>query len=140
MAKVFALVKHPLTAEQCRELVGREDEEGTVVCTDERLHLFLDGLILEKRGVREPGAATPISPTYNYNLVLRKLRIAFTLRDSDTLELLAAGGHVLSKAELSAFFRNPNHRSYRDCQGQVMRKFLKGLSLKLRPEEEDAKP
>ncbi|WP_245217722.1 DUF1456 family protein [Rheinheimera maricola] len=39
----------------------------------------------------------------------------------------------MGKAELSAFFRKPDHPHYRQCQAQVLRNVLKGLQLKLRP-------
>ncbi|MCK5433009.1 MAG: DUF1456 family protein, partial [Gammaproteobacteria bacterium] len=39
--------------------------------------------------------------------------------------------------ELSAFFRKPGHKHYRNCQDQVLRKFLKGLQLKYRNNIDD---
>jgi uncharacterized protein YehS (DUF1456 family) len=38
----------------------------------------------------------------------------------------------LSKHEISAFFRKPDHKNYRSCKDQVLRNFLKGLELKYR--------
>lgn len=35
---------------------------------------------------------------------------------------------VVTKAELSSFFRKQNHRNFRKCPEQVLRKFLQGLS------------
>ncbi|MFA6618301.1 MAG: DUF1456 family protein [Candidatus Neomarinimicrobiota bacterium] len=36
----------------------------------------------------------------------------------------------ISKHELSAFFRNPNHKSYRPCLDQYLRNFLTALQKK----------
>ncbi|RLD56853.1 MAG: hypothetical protein DRJ01_14670 [Bacteroidetes bacterium] len=36
----------------------------------------------------------------------------------------------ISKNELSAFFRSPNHRSYRDFKDQYLRNFLNALQKK----------
>ena len=61
-----------------------------------------------------------------------KLKIAFNLKAEDTLALLALNDVVISKHELSAFFRKPGHRHRRACKDQVLRNFLKGLQLKYR--------
>ncbi|MBN2715743.1 MAG: DUF1456 family protein [Deltaproteobacteria bacterium] len=39
---------------------------------------------------------------------------------------------LCSKHELSAFFRHPSHRQYRECKDQVFRKFLQGMQQKYR--------
>jgi len=33
----------------------------------------------------------------------------------------------ISKHELSAFFRKLDHKHYRECKDQILRKFLKGV-------------
>ena len=55
----------------------------------------------------------------------------------DAVAILALGSHRISKHELSAFFRKPDHRQYRKCQDQVLRKFLRGLQIKYRQAPED---
>ncbi|MEO0368167.1 MAG: DUF1456 family protein [Pseudomonadota bacterium] len=97
--------------------------------SDPEFAAFLDGLIVSKRGLRD-GAPTsrPSVTTLTKNEVLKKLRVALTLRDDDLIKILAAGGSQLSKSELSALFRKPDHKHYRTCGNQVMRAFLKGLA------------
>jgi uncharacterized protein YehS (DUF1456 family) len=63
---------------------------------------------------------------------LRKLKIALNFKDDDMIAALELAGVKMSKHELSAFFRKPDHKHYRTCQNQVMRNFLKGLQLKFR--------
>jgi uncharacterized protein YehS (DUF1456 family) len=41
----------------------------------------------------------------------------------------------IGKHELSAFFRKPDHKNYRECKDQVLRNFLKGLELKYRQDD-----
>ena len=41
-------------------------------------------------------------------------------------------GFPVSKPELSAFFRQADHRNYRACGDQILRNFLKGLTLMVR--------
>jgi len=46
--------------------------------------------------------------------------------------ILALADARLSKHELSAFFRRPDHPHYRECKDQILRGFLKGVGLKYR--------
>jgi uncharacterized protein YehS (DUF1456 family) len=39
----------------------------------------------------------------------------------------------VSKPELSALFRKVGHTNYRPCGDQLLRNFLKGLTLRVRP-------
>jgi len=66
------------------------------------------------------------------NDVLKKLRIALELKDTDILEILKLSGFEISKTELNAFFRKSDHRNYMECGDQVLRRFLDGLIIKMR--------
>ena len=66
------------------------------------------------------------------NDILKKLRIALKLKDTDILEILKLTGMELSSTELNAFFRTPDHRNYKECGDQVLRRFLDGLIIKMR--------
>ncbi len=136
---IIALGKRKLTDEQVRGILHREGDPEFALATIEDLSAFLDGLIIHRRGKRElaPGQEPP--PTIlasTNNTVLRKLRIAFDLKEQGMLELLELGGFRLSKAELSALFRKEGHKHYRECGDQVLRYFVGGLTKKLRPVEE----
>jgi len=93
---------------------------------------FLDGLINEKRGKKDGPQAEPEKRLTN-NIIFRKLKIALNLKDDDVLEIMSLANLRLSKHELSAFFRKPGHKNYRECQAQILRNFLKGVQLKYRP-------
>ena len=109
-----------------------EDEPDAVECSDDLLNAFLDGLILDRRGPPRPGTKPrPLVPLTN-NEVLKKLRIALELRDTDLMELLESQGHPMSKSEVAALFRNPDHRSFRPCGDQVLRYLIAGLTQRLR--------
>lgn len=95
---------------------------------------FLDGLIIHKRGRQEGKKPPPVEMPVTNNTVLKKLRIAFKLREDDIITLLEDQGFTISKTELSALFRAENHRNYRPCGDQLLRYFLKGLAEKYRKE------
>jgi len=138
-AELFSLDPNtsvPMSREQFLRRVVKEEDNDFIECSDLELSAFLDGLIVMKRGLKEPGNAAPRKPStvdrLSKNDVLKKLRIAMTLQEQDMLETLKLGGSELSKAELSALFRNPQHKHFRTCGNQVLRNFIKGLTHKLR--------
>jgi uncharacterized protein YehS (DUF1456 family) len=116
----------------------KEEEVGFVPCSDLELGAFLDGLIVSKRGLREPAPEAQAKPAdfrLSKNDILKKLRIAMNFREAQMLEVLKSGGSELSKSELGALFRNPSHKHFRPCGNQVLRNFIKGLTESLRSED-----
>jgi len=65
-------------------------------------------------------------------VVLKKLRVAFELKDVDMHGIFDAAGFPISKPELSALFRQSGHKNFRLCGDQLLRNFLKGLTLRIR--------
>lgn len=63
------------------------------------------------------------------NDILKKLRVALKLRDSDIVEILDLVDYKISKSELGAFFRNERHPKYMELQDQILRNFLNGLVI-----------
>ncbi len=70
------------------------------------------------------------------NDILKKLRIALELNESDLIEIFRLSDFEISKAELSALFRKEGHRNYRECGDQIMRRFLDGLIIRNRGKRE----
>jgi len=101
-------------------------------CSDTQLAIFLNGLINDKRGKKEGSQPEP-EKRLNNNIIFVKLKIALNLKAEDILEIMDLANLRISKHELSAFFRKPGHKHYRDCKGQILRNFLKGVQLKYRP-------
>lgn len=66
------------------------------------------------------------------NDILKKLRIALELKESDFMEIFRLADFEISKAELSALFRKEGHRNYRECGDQILRHFLDGLIIRNR--------
>ena len=117
------------------DLLKNEEEEGFALCSAETMHAFLDGLIYECRGPRDGPAKKFSTATINNNMILRKLRIAFEMRDIDVVDTLKGVGFTVSKSEITALFRAPSHRHYMECGDQFLRNFLKGLTRRFRESE-----
>jgi uncharacterized protein YehS (DUF1456 family) len=110
----------------------KEDESGYVECSDRVLAHFLDGLVIYHRGRNESLPSRPVEKRVTNNLVLKKLRVAFELKDADMHQVFEDAGFPVSKPELSALFRQPGHKNFRPCGDQMLRNFLKGLTLRVR--------
>jgi uncharacterized protein YehS (DUF1456 family) len=121
-----------LTAEQIHGMLEKDDAPGFVPCNDRIMAHVLDGLIVFRRGRDESQPPRPVEKRITNNLVLKKLRVAFELKDQDIIDILASVDFAVSKAELNALFRQPGHNNYRPCGDQLLRLFLKGLTQRLR--------
>ncbi|MGK5093287.1 DUF1456 family protein [Deltaproteobacteria bacterium TL4] len=131
MIAIFALANHQVTRGQVSAWLKKDEDPAFQKCSDTQLAIFLNGLINDKRGKKEGPQPEPEQRLTN-NIIFRKLKIALNLKAEDLLEIMNQTALHLSKHELSAFFRQPDHQHYRDCQDQVLRNFLKGLQLKYR--------
>ncbi len=136
MISIFSLAGLEVTREQISAWLKKDDDAAYKSLTDEQLAIFLNGLIIEKRGKKDGPQPAP-EKVLNNNIIFRKLKIALNLQSDDVLDIMAKADLKISKHELSAFFRKADHKHYRSCKDQILRNFLKGVQLKLRP---DASP
>ena len=134
MVQVFEHTKLKVTQEKIVDWLRKDDDSCFKKCDDVELACFLNGLIVERRGSKD-GEVPEAEKKLSNNQVFRKLMIAFTLKSDDVVELLDSAGFKIGKHELSAFFRKPGHKNYRDCKDQILRNFLSGLQLKFRSEQ-----
>jgi uncharacterized protein YehS (DUF1456 family) len=121
-----------ITREDVQAYLRKEGEAGYVECSNAVLAHFLDGLVIHRRGRDDSLPPRPVEKRVTNNVVLKKLRVAFELKDVDMHQILAEAGFPISKPELSALFRQPGHKHFRLCGDQLLRNFLKGLTLRLR--------
>ena len=135
MIAIFGQADHKVTREEISDWLKKDDDPKYQNCTDVTLATFLNGLINDKRGKKEGDQPKP-EKKLNNNIIFRKLKIALNLKSEDVLELLLMAEFRLSKHELSAFFRKPDHPHYRVCKDQVLRNFLQGMQLKYRDKME----
>ncbi|MDP8233086.1 MAG: DUF1456 family protein [Candidatus Zophobacter franzmannii] len=130
--KMMLMFKHVgsiATREQISAWLKKDDDPDLVDMTDAKLALFLDGFIVENRGVNE-NSRTVSDGKISNNIVLRKLKIAMKLEAEDMIGILRLSDFTISKHELSAFFRRYDHKHYRRCNDQLLRRFLNGLQKK----------
>ena len=132
MLGVFAQADCKVSREQLSDWLKKDDDPAFTPCNDSNLARFLNGLIIEKRGKKD-GSVVRSEERLSNNMVFLKLKIALDLQAEDVLALLELADVQISKHELSAFFRKPGHKNYRECKDQLLRNFLAGMQLKYRP-------
>jgi len=131
MINLFGLADYEVTREQISDWLKKDDDPAYQPCSDTQLAIFLNGLIIDKRGKKEGALPEPEKHLTN-NIIFMKLKIALNLQADEILAMLRPVGMVISKHELSAFFRKVGHKHYRECKDQILRNFLKAVQLKYR--------
>lgn len=128
--ETLTLFRHaglPMTESRLLSLLRTEGERDFKLCTYEELGVFLDGLILFRRGPspgnREADKAIPLTN----NLILKKLRIALELKEPETKIIFALGEAELSKQALKSLFRKEEHKNFQACSDALLLAFLEGL-------------
>ena len=66
------------------------------------------------------------------NDIMKKLRVALKLRDTDIIKILKLVDFKITESELGALFRAEDHPKYMECGDQILRNFLNGLIIYLR--------
>jgi uncharacterized protein YehS (DUF1456 family) len=122
----------PITKEDVQAFLKKDEEPGYVECSNAALAHFLDGLVFYRRGKDESLPPRPVEKRVTNNVVLKKLRVAFELKDVDMHQILESAGFPVSKPELSALFRQADHKNFKLCGDQLLRNFLKGLTMRVR--------
>ena len=135
MIEVFGLADHKVTRAQVSDWLKKEVDNAFRELTDNMLAIFLNGLIVEKRGKKDGPQPVP-EVQLNNNIVLRKLKIALNLKTEDILDLFKLANKPISAHEISAFLRNPKQEKYRSCNDQYLRSFFNGLQMKFRNKTE----
>jgi uncharacterized protein YehS (DUF1456 family) len=66
------------------------------------------------------------------NDIMKKLRVALKLKDTDIIDILKLAEFETTPSQLSAIFRKEDHPNYVACGDQILRRFLDGLIIRNR--------
>lgn len=104
-------------------------------CDNETFEAFLNGFIVLKRGKEDekPGAKKkaplPIKIRKNINnVIVKKLKIAYSLTNEDLVEIFENEGVSMTKNELTTYFRKEGHKHYRRLEDYYLKNLLNGLA------------
>ena len=132
--EIFSLAGFNTTKEQVTAWLKSEEEETFIKLNGTELARFLNGFINLKRGKRD-GGQPKLEDNLNNNMIFQKLRIALNLKAEDILDIFQRVDVHFSRHELSAFFRKPENKHYRECKDQTLQNFLLGIQNQLRPND-----
>jgi uncharacterized protein YehS (DUF1456 family) len=126
MLQIFNIANDKITLEDVQDALKDQKQEGFVTLSDEGLLLFLEGLIIYKRGGE---LDLKIAKNFHLtnNMILKKLRVALKLQDEDLIKIFSSQEKEVKKSELTAFFRKEGHKNYRPLSDKMLRQFLRGL-------------
>lgn len=133
MIQIFRAAGREVGQSAIDAFLKTEDEDDYIPCSNPIMGFFLDGLIIHNRGEKDggptPATALPLAELGN-NAVLKKLRIALDLKEDDLIGIFSLAGIVMTKNDLTALFRKPGHKHYKECTDQLLRGFIKGVALR----------
>ncbi len=126
MLEAYKLAEYSMDTSRLDSLLKRHQDKGYELCSFEELGIFLDGLVILKRGP-SPKKSDSKAVELTNNLILKKLRIALELKEAETEIIFGLGEAELRKQQLSSLFRKEGHRNFRECSDELLMMFLDGL-------------
>ena len=87
MIEIFGLAEYEVTRAEISDWLKKEEDPSYQMLNDVKMSIFLNGLIIAKRGKKEGEQPKP-EKRLNNNIIFRKLKIALNLKDEDIIEIL----------------------------------------------------
>jgi len=124
---IYTLESYPMELSHLNALLTRKQDKTFKFCSYEELGVFLDGLITFKRGSSPHKASNNKAVELTNNLILKKLRIAMELKESEIEIIFGLADIELSKQKLASLFRKEGHKNFKPCSDELLMAFLEGL-------------
>jgi len=129
MLQIFRLGDFEIPSERVEGYLAETGDKHYLDCGAEALGHFLDGFIIYKRGPSDKKQNEEKPLALSNNLILKKLRIAYNLKEADLFAIFHAVDIDITKGELSALFRKEDHKKFRFCPDSILELFLEGLEI-----------
>ena len=127
IVKAYSLVEYNMTEERINNILKRRQDEGYEEATYEELGLFLDGLVILKRGENPKKTESDEVVELSNNLILKKLRVAMNLKESELVIIFALAEVTLTKRHIGAFFRKEGGKNFKPASDELLMAFIEGL-------------
>ncbi len=127
MIEAYKLEKFTMKPSHLQSLLKRRQDKSFMLCSYEELGVFLDGLVTLKRGPSPKKSTDEEAVELTNNLILKKLRIALNLKESETEIIFGLADVELSKQQMASLFRKENHKNFKACSNELLMAFLEGL-------------
>ena len=127
MIKAYALADYKMTQEHLESILKRRQDKGYKEATYEELGVFLDGLVLLKRGPSDKVVTDEEAVSLTNNLILKKVRVAMKLKEAELIILFALAEVELTKRQIGSLFRKEGTKNFKVCSDELLKAFLEGL-------------
>ena|GEM_PF-5466085 len=123
--KIYSLQDYPISQERLQAILAKPNKKIFEEATYEELGVFLDGLFELKRGEKPKSLGDEVE--LDNNLILKKIRSAFRLKDVDIEIIFQLGDREISRSKIKNLFRNQNHPKFELCSDALLNDFLIGF-------------
>ena len=127
LLETYTLAGFEMSQERLDSILKRRQDKGFSEATYEELGLFLDGLVILKRG--EPSTKRDDDEVFELtnNLIMKKLRVSMNLKESELVIIFALAEIVLTKRQIGSFFRKEGGKNFKPASDELLMAFIEGL-------------
>ena len=125
--EAYALVNYEMSEEYLVNILKKHQDKGYEEATYEELGLFLDGLVILKRGPSDKVPTEDDVVELTNNLILKKIRVAMELKEAELVILFALAEVTLTKRQIGSLFRKEGTKNFKACSDELLMAFLDGL-------------
>ncbi len=125
--EAYKLENYKMPKTHLKNILKRRQDKDFMLCSYEELGVFLDGLVTLKRGPSPQKREDNETIELTNNLILKKLRVALELKESEVEIIFGLADVTLSKQELKSLFRKEGHKNFKACSDTLLMSFLEGL-------------
>jgi len=127
MLEAYRLENYKMLEPHLKDILKRRQDKGFMLCSYEELGVFLDGLIVLKRGLTSKKKDNDETVELTNNLIVKKLRIALELKEFEIEIIFGLVDIKLTKQQLSSLFRKEGHKNFKPCSSELLMAFIEGL-------------
>jgi len=127
MQEAYALANYEMSSERLSNILKRRQDKGYEEATYEELGIFLDGLVILKRGPSDKVQKDDAVVELSNNLILKKIRVAMELKEAELIILFALAEVTLTKRQIGSLFRKEGSKNFKACSDELLMAFLDGL-------------
>ena len=125
--EAYKLADFEMSEERAISILKRKQDKGFEEATFEELGIFLDGLVLLKRGPSDKAVDEEEIVELTNNLILKKIRVAMELKEAELVILFALGEVTITKRQIGSLFRKEGGKNFKVCSDELLNAFLDGL-------------
>jgi len=127
LIEAYSLVDYSMKNERLENILKRRQDQGYEEANYEELGIFLDGLVLLKRGASDRVSTIEEAVALSNNLIMKKLRVALELKEAELVIVFALAEITLTKRQIGALFRKEGTKNFKYASDELLMAFIEGL-------------